>query len=152
MVLSGGQARAWPLLWVLSQPREDIVMINSMTHIHVSESSRDCDGGHGYDYVITEYGGFTGREMWTDFVSLRADWFADLPEGGFKAARKRGLSWHMQGHTMRRWHDADGTHHVEYGGPTDEGFSYTYAYTCDDEVCINDKATVYDEYAEAAGY
>jgi hypothetical protein len=103
-------------------------------HAHVSTASRDCDGGHGNDYV---------SEMNDD---ERKSSFPDLD---FKA---RILSNHTSFHSefgVTLKVDADGFTMSE---PTDEGHRSAEIRWCEDSDCDPNSASQYDQYAEMMGY
>lgn len=103
-------------------------------HAHVSISARDCDGGHGHDFVA----------MMND--EERMSQFADLEFKG------RILSDHVSFHSefgVTVKVDEDG---FDMHEPTDEGYRAASIRWCEDETCDDTQSSQYDEYAELAGY
>lgn len=102
-------------------------------HAHVATSARDCDGGHGQDYV---------SNMNND---ERASRFPDLE---FKA---RVLSVHVSFHSefgVTVKVDEDGFYMHEQ---TDEGYRSAEVRWCEDD-CDDTASSQYDQFAELAGY
>jgi hypothetical protein len=106
-------------------------------HFHVETSARDCDGGHASEGPVFAYAGQTGRWAWDAYIA--------------HVLRFHGLFGTQPDQQIERWTDPEGFWHIEFGGPTDEGFWFTHTYTCADD-CEQDSGSVWDEYAEAAGY
>jgi hypothetical protein len=107
--------------------------MSSFTHIHVTEESRDCDGGHGYYNILWPYE-WNGRmidaaELWYRKLASLQGWLAIHPGGKLKG--KSGQLF--------------------FSAPTDEGYRSEYAYKCSDD-CEGNPASQWDEYAEAMGY
>lgn len=105
-------------------------------HFHIETSSRDCDGGHGYESIEWGWGEDTGRLAWNGYVAMMVDHFGRRDEPG---------------QSMRRTTLRHGAAVLEFGGPTDEGYRWVHAFTCTDD-CRGRRTYVYDEYAQAAGY
>lgn len=102
-------------------------------HAHVTTNSRDCDGGHGMEYVSTMNDTEKGSQ------------FADLD---FKA---RILSNHVSFHSEFGVTVKVDEHGFNMSEQTDEGYRAAQIQWCEDDCDENDNS-VYDEYAELAGY
>lgn len=102
-------------------------------HGHVSTNSRDCDGGHGHDYIV-EMNDEEKTDDWPEFVFTRrviSGKIAFQPEFGQRVTiSEDGFDWHQD---------------------TDEGFSAGEVRWCRND-CGDHRETVYDQYAEMAGY
>jgi hypothetical protein len=94
------------------------------THVHIDESSADCDGQ--YDRSHIEPGDLSKYFRWFHLPITNA--------GQFSLDCREGL-WHL-----------------EFGSPTDEGFTNTIIEECMDVTCDFDKSSFRDHAAEAAGY
>lgn len=110
-------------------------------HIHWSEESRDCDGGHG-DYGIhrpnadefNDDGSVNIYEFWRNEVRFALS--AHAYAGVLKIECDRD-------NDFDRW--------AEWSETTDEGFRHREIRLCPDE-CERPTNTVYDQYAQEAGY
>ena|SRR6476646_8760161 len=109
-------------------------MTNTL-HAHVSTSSRDCDGGHGYDYIA----GMNDDE--------RA---AEDSEWAFQHRILEGkVSLHSEfGMTLKV--DSEG---FEWHETTDEGYQAGEVRWCRDDCDVDGyRGQVYDQYAQMMGY
>lgn len=113
-------------------------------HAHVATSSRDCDGGHGREYVYS---------LNQDEIAEHnaADGVNDFHDLHFKA-RVLGniVSFNFSEGFDAEVHMTE--HGFDYREPTEEGFTSTEVRWCVDEDCEEPKNSVYDEYAQAMGY
>ena len=111
-------------------------------HAHVSTSSRDCDGGHGENYLT-----FANDDEIAEMVA--ADGINDFSEIHFM---NRVLTNHCSPYAvdpgLRITITDDG---FEWNGPTDEGYRSGEVTWCREEGC-DDRHVVFDEYAQAMGY
>jgi hypothetical protein len=110
-----------------------IVPVRRLTHIHVEESSRDCDGPHEHDRIFTPRHDHGFPRVWAWYVVSLASRDYDVSS------------------TFERWTDADGLPHAEYNADTDEGYHHEHIYGCDDE-CDPKVYRYRDVYAERMGY
>lgn len=98
-------------------------------HLHISETARDCDGGHGRYYV--------DRRSLDEYFRI---W--DIPFSEQGTFRK----------TTRTDDETDESLTTLYfSTPTEEGFSSIEIQECADTYCEDDSSQ-YDQYAEMAGY
>jgi hypothetical protein len=110
-------------------------------HIHWSEESRDCDGGHG-DYGIhrphSRYLNDDGSVNLYDFwnAEVRFTLYVQAIEGTLKVTSDPYDRYSMRA----EWHET-----------TEEGFRHREISVCVDE-CDEPRNTVYDQYAQEAGY
>lgn len=102
-------------------------------HVHEMRNSRDCDGAYEGEITFSEFAGLSGREAWSAYVAHMIK-FADLYS------------------EVERYTDEDGFWHLEYGGPTDEGFEWTHAHTCTSPGCTLGRNSFRDYTAESMGY
>jgi hypothetical protein len=115
------------------------------THAHVSVSSRDCDGGHGYEYVATLNDDERAEHERQDGVN-------DFHEINFRSRIVGNVvnSYAIEeGFTGTLTVTAFG---LDYHEPTEEGFTSTEVRWCEDESCNPDQSSQYDQYAEMDGY
>jgi hypothetical protein len=122
-------ADGWPPVRVQSLNSPDL-------HFHEETESRDCDGGHGNERIHYGWGDDTGRLAWNAYCAMMVDHFGRRDN---------------EAQRMKRTTDANGMARLEFGGPTEEGYHWTTAYTCTDQ-CRGRRTYVYDQYAQAAGY
>ena len=108
-------------------------MTNTL-HAHVSTFARDCDGGHGSDYIA---------EMNDD--ERASEW----PDLDFKA---RILSNHVSFHSEFGVEVKADSKGFQMWERTDEGHRGAEVRWCEDATCDLSAGSVFDEYAEAAGY
>lgn len=109
-------------------------------HVHWESESSDCDGRHG-DYGISmpnadeydEHGAVNVYDFWTRIV-----------EGMVFAFGEGTLT--LTGDSYKA-NDAQ----AEWQEVTDEGYRARHAYICTDE-CETPTNTVYDQFAQMAGY
>ena len=112
-------------------------------HAHVSTTSRDCDGGHGHDYVM----GFSDAEA---AERVAADGVNDFSDIHFmQRVMMNVASPYAVEHGMTVKVDSEG---IEVTETTDEGFRAAEVRWCRDESCDPNVASQYDEYAEAMNY
>lgn len=111
-----------------------VVSMSRLTHIHVTRTSRDCDGRYDHDSILVPGAHETFRELWT-----------------YCALRHVDVTWNRNVEVERGTRD-DGLPFVEYVADTDEGFVHEYAHGCDDENCDPSFRRFRDHTAEAAGY
>jgi len=111
-------------------------------HAHIATSSSDCDGGHGYDYIVClndeEIAEHARQDGVNDFHDLH---FKERVLGGqvsFSPLVKVQVEITESGFT---------THEV-----TDEGYRAAEVYWCEDEACDPNSASQYDQFAEMMGY
>ncbi len=110
-------------------------------HAHVSTFSRDCDGGHGDEYITR----LNADEL---AEHARANGVNDFHDLNFKER--------VLGNIVSFHPEQDAEVHItregfRYSEPTDEGFRSAEVTWCEEE-CEAPRNTVYDEYARAAGY
>lgn len=113
---------------------ETRVSLNTLTHVHVVRTARDCDSRYDRDYIATPGPGETFRELWTGYAMRRLD-----------------VTWNYNV-LVRRGTDEDGYPFLEYVADTEEGFEHEDIYGCDDPQCDPDKTRFRDHTAEAMGY
>lgn len=101
-----------------------------IAHIHVHARAADCDGPIERHRIMAEYAGETGRLAWTQWVAFQVRYLGPYE-------------------TMKRDTEHHNHYHIEFGGPTEEGYSYTEAWTC--EGCTEGPYNR-DLFAEMAGY
>lgn len=104
-------------------------------HAHVAISSRDCDGGHGHEYVA---------QMTT--AEHADDTFGTL------AFQQRIMGGAITFHTEYGQKVTVTEHGFDTSEQTDEGYRATEVRWCEDEGCDPDAGSVYDQYAQAMGY
>ena len=120
-------------------------------HIHVSESSRDCDGGHGYDYVRRP----DERDMFT-LESARMYAGAESMVGRLDLERfwRKAIGWAVslsdESGTLEHTREGEYDRRASYRAPTDEGYHATDLTLCAGD--CKDSREVYDQYARMAGY
>lgn len=114
-------------------------------HAHVDTFARDCDGGHGDDYIMA---------LSADEVahSVKANGINDFHEIIF---RDRVVASVVNSYSIEE--GFTGTlqvtaHGLDWSEPTDEGYRRTEVRWCEDEECDPNARAVFDEYAEAMGY
>jgi len=123
-------------------------------HIHVSEDSRDCDGGHGNYYVMwpTAQHNLTAEEasIYVNASEMVGTFDADK---FWRHAVKWSIGWADEEGSLIITRDRDDDYHrtAIYSAQTDEGFHATELRMCTDDGC-DTRHTVYDQYAELAGY
>lgn len=113
-------------------------------HIHWETSSRDCDGGHG-DYGIywaRKDERFVDEESGEievfDFWRFHLGWLAS--PCAFDGTLQVTADPYDPMSARAEWHET-----------TDEGFSAKAIYLCADD-CETPRNTVYDQFAQEAGY
>lgn len=119
--------------------------MSNHTHAHVSVSSRDCDGGHGYDYVIA----LSDEER---AEHENANGINDFHEIHF---RSRVIAMMVNSYAIQEGFTGTLTvtaHGADWHEPTEEGFTSTEVRWCEDEDCDTGRTGQYDEFAEAMGY
>lgn len=110
-------------------------------HIHWSEESRDCDGGHG-DYGIfwpgdnhrNDDGSVNAHSFWTAEIKFATNAHA-------LAGRLTVTSDPYESYSER----------AEWSETTEEGYRHREIYVCIGE-CDEPTNTVYDQFAQEAGY
>lgn len=110
-------------------------------HIHWERSGRDCDGGHG-DYGIirpderylNDDGSVNFYEFWRSQFQFLASAYA------FDGTLTVSGDPYDQTQQKASWHET-----------TEEGYRAEEIYLCTDE-CERPRNTVYDQYAQEAGY
>lgn len=112
-------------------------------HAHVSTSSRDCDGGHGSDYVM----GFNDAEIAEREAAQGINDFSDIHF--MQRVMMNVASPYAVEYGMTVKVDSEG---IEVHEHTDEGFRAAEVRWCRDEDCDPNASSQYDEYAEAMGY
>jgi hypothetical protein len=113
-------------------------------HAHVSTSARDCDGGHGQDYITVPND--DERQEFADGQKRGYNNFADL------TFKNRVLGNHVSFHSefgVTVKVDAEGFTMSE---ATEEGYRAAEVRWCEDADCDPESGGQYDEYAEAMGY
>lgn len=116
-------------------------MTNTL-HAHVSTYSRDCDGGHGHDYVMM----FSESEL---AERENADGINDFSDIHFMQRVMMSVaSPYAVEYGMTVKVDSTG---IEVNEATDEGFRSAEVRWCR-EACEETYDHHFDEYAEAMGY
>lgn len=109
-------------------------------HAHVASESRDCDGGHGYDYIVA----LSKKER---KEHKKADGVNDFHDLHFKERVLGGIvSFHAEAEVHVY---AEG---FRYSEPTEEGYRAVEVTWCEDEDCDPNASSQYDQYAEMMGY
>jgi len=115
-------------------------MTNTL-HAHVMTASRDCDGGHGNEFI---------SEMTEEEIAhhVEADGVNDFSDLIFKG---RILSHHVSFHsefgvTVKVDDNGFSSHEA-----TDEGYRGSEVRWCEDD-CVMGEASQYDQFAEMMGY
>lgn len=116
-------------------------------HAHVSTFARDCDGGHGHDY-ITRMNEEEIREH-EDSVDINGCWVAnDFSDIHFmQRVMVNVASPYAVEYGMTVEVDSEG---IRVREQTDEGHRSAEVTWCHDDCA--DESRVFDEYAEAMGY
>lgn len=105
-------------------------------HAHISTDSRDCDGGHGYDYVAHPN---VGEEMeWSFTMWMR------VCESTVSTSTESG--------TLTTSTNDDGERVAEWRAPTEEGYEHRISRMCSNPDCAWERGVVYDQFAQLAGY
>jgi hypothetical protein len=113
-------------------------------HAHVSTSSRDCDGGHGQDYITVP-----NDDEIAEFAAGQKRGYNNFAEYTFK---ERVLGNHVSFHSEFGVEVNVTREGFTMSEATDEGYSAAEVRWCEDADCDTGAGGQYDEYAEAMGY
>lgn len=116
--------------------------MSTSLHAHVSTSSRDCDGGHGQDYITT-----LNDEERAEHV--RANGINDFHDLHFK---NRVLGNHVSFSPLAKVEVEVTEHGFTMSEATEEGYRSAEVTWCEDTDCDSDAGGQYDQFAEAMGY
>lgn len=111
-------------------------------HAHVSTFARDCDGGHGNEYVT----GFNDEEKKERENANGVNDFSDIHF--MQRVMNSVASPYAVEYSMTVTVIPEG---IDVHEQTDEGFRSAEVRWCHDD-CEEGQGPVYDEYAQAAGY
>lgn len=124
-------------------------------HVHVSVSSRDCDGGHGYDYVVYP----DDRDNYTaDDVAVYVEEQRESMLGTFSVEKfwtrlvTGAMSFHAEQLKVEVNNWGQYERRAETWSPNDEGGFHAEELTMCVDDCRGHKSTVYDQYAQMMGY
>ncbi len=113
-------------------------------HAHLTTSSRDCDGGHGNEWIER----LNEAEL---AEHVAADGVNDFHDLHFKARiLSNAVSFNFSEGFDAEVHITDSG--FDYREPTEEGYRAVEVRWCEDEDCVEPRNCVYDEYAQMMGY
>jgi hypothetical protein len=126
-----------------------------MVHIHVSQYGRDCDGGHGYDYIKwpDERDNYTAEDVSHHVESERASLPGTFSVDKFwRKAVMSAMAFYTSGKLETEIGEDTYDRAAHWGNATDEGFSSEEIRMCTDTSCKDTRPEVYDQFARMAGY
>jgi hypothetical protein len=115
--------------------------MNITLHAHIATSSRDCDGGHGQDYIMF----FNDEEIAEHAAAQGINDFSDIHF--MQRVMNSVASPYAVEYGMTVKVDSEG---IEVHEQTDEGYRAAQVRWCHDQCA--DESSQYDQFAEMMGY